>query len=156
MKALSLWQPWASLIMAGCKHYEFRKWPAPDWMVYQRFVVHASARPVRNAEIAELLNDPARLLGSLGGTDRHLGEALSLLERVWKCEEQLPLGAGLGTAILGTPVRALDLFAGRIDPDDIDPNIWAWPVSSIHSFSGPVRATGRQRFWNWPVAGAEP
>lgn len=26
MKALTVWQPWASLIIMGAKPYEFRKW----------------------------------------------------------------------------------------------------------------------------------
>jgi len=33
MKALTIWQPWASLIMAGYKPYEFRGWPAYGYVV---------------------------------------------------------------------------------------------------------------------------
>src|SRR5215212_7204780 len=27
--ALTIWQPWATLVIADCKPYEFRTWPAP-------------------------------------------------------------------------------------------------------------------------------
>jgi hypothetical protein len=33
VKALSLWQPWASLIAVGGKRIETRHWPAPSWLV---------------------------------------------------------------------------------------------------------------------------
>ena len=44
MKALTLWQPWASLVIAGAKPYEFRSWSPPRWLIGQRIVIHAAAR----------------------------------------------------------------------------------------------------------------
>lgn len=44
MKALSLHQPWASLIAEGVKTIETRSWRAPQSMVGQRFAVHAAKR----------------------------------------------------------------------------------------------------------------
>lgn len=29
MRAITLWQPWASLVAVGAKKYETRSWPAP-------------------------------------------------------------------------------------------------------------------------------
>jgi ASCH domain len=42
MKCLSVRQPYASLIMAGTKRREYRSWRPPDWLIGQRFAVHAS------------------------------------------------------------------------------------------------------------------
>lgn len=36
MKALTIWQPWASLIMIGAKPYEFRSWQPPAWLIGKR------------------------------------------------------------------------------------------------------------------------
>ena len=46
MKALTIWQPWASLIMAGAKPWEWRGWAPPRSLVGQRIAIHAGARKV--------------------------------------------------------------------------------------------------------------
>lgn len=42
MKALSLWQPWASLMADGRKKIETRHWRPPAWLVGQSFAIHAT------------------------------------------------------------------------------------------------------------------
>lgn len=44
MKALTLWQPWASLIALGVKTIETRSWAAPKSLIGQRIAIHASKR----------------------------------------------------------------------------------------------------------------
>ncbi len=59
MKALTVYQPWASLIMAGAKPYEFRRWDYASrepGLVGERIVIHAGARPMRLDEIEDLLD----------------------------------------------------------------------------------------------------
>lgn len=41
MRALSIQQPWADLILTGGKDVENRSWWPPKWMIGQRFYVHA-------------------------------------------------------------------------------------------------------------------
>lgn len=55
MKGLTIWQPWASLILAGAKPVEWRGWPAPAYLRGQRIAIHAGARPARADEIADIL-----------------------------------------------------------------------------------------------------
>jgi hypothetical protein len=43
--ALTVWQPWASLIIKDFKPYEFRGWPAPRSLVGRRLAIHTGARP---------------------------------------------------------------------------------------------------------------
>ena len=45
--AITLHQPWASLIALGIKTVETRSWPAPTRLVGQRIAVHAGKRLVR-------------------------------------------------------------------------------------------------------------
>ena len=46
MKAISVWQPWAWLIVHGHKTIETRSWPAPEALVGQRIAIHAAQRIV--------------------------------------------------------------------------------------------------------------
>lgn len=44
VKALTIHQPWASLIALGAKTIETRAWPAPEVMIGQRLLIHAAKR----------------------------------------------------------------------------------------------------------------
>jgi hypothetical protein len=54
LPALTIWQPWATLIIAGLKPYEFRGYPAPRFVRGHRIAIHAGARPIRASEITDL------------------------------------------------------------------------------------------------------
>ena len=47
MYAITLHQPWATLIALGVKNVATRSWPAPEWLLGQTFAVHAGKRVVR-------------------------------------------------------------------------------------------------------------
>src|SRR5215212_4411090 len=107
LPGLTIWQPWATLVMAGCKPYEFRTWPAPCHLWGQRIAVHAAARPVRKAEVAEWL---LRLRGPDAWSTALIREpAIEILETVHASPGMLPLGAVLGTARLGEPRRSSEI-----------------------------------------------
>ena len=68
--ALTVWQPWASLIVLSLKPYEFRGWAAPKSFVGRRNAIHA-ARPAWHAEEVKVITrDPERTC--FGGL-RHSG-----------------------------------------------------------------------------------
>ena len=46
MKAITIKQPWASLIVHGIKDIENRTWPCPKKYLGQRVLIHSSAVPV--------------------------------------------------------------------------------------------------------------
>lgn len=152
MKALTLWQPWASLVMLGAKPYEFRSWPAPDFAAGQRIVIHAAARQPKMSELYELLRD----LGTdEDGSYLDVEVARPFLEKCntgLVCNRPLEFRCGLGTAMLGRPVRAIDIpeIASR-GRDRVDPGMWAWPLSGIRRWQTPVDCSGAQGFWNWPL-----
>lgn len=150
MKALTLWQPWASLIMIGAKPYEFRKWNFTDKphlakLVGQRIVIHAGARPPKKGELEDII---ARI--DDGESALVAGIARPFIERVLKDEKKLSLAAALGTAAIGQPQRSFDLFKHIVaDSDRLDQQMYAWPVSDVQAFPSPVPASGAQGFWNW-------
>lgn len=119
MKALTIYQPWASLIMAGAKTVEWRGWALHRSLIGQRIAIHASARPVRHAEVVDILQ---RIEEGETSLDGPLAKELLLSKinapRVW------PRSSVLGTAIIGAPVPALDWVrehtTGHFDSDRID------------------------------------
>lgn len=155
MKALTIWQPWATLIMIGAKPYEFRKW---DYRTRnrdvegQRIIIHAGARRMHPGEVSELLIN----LGMGEETGLVHEPARELLVKVgFKSGDggvQLPHGCALGTAIVGTPAKAFDIFKGKVeDSSRIDQHVWAWPLTDIQKFDEPIPMRGLQGFWNWPL-----
>lgn len=79
MKALTIWQPWATLVAIGAKPYEFRSWQPPGWLVGQRIAIHAGARPVKPREVIDLVQ---RLRGEGDNPCLRADIALPVLERV--------------------------------------------------------------------------
>ena len=154
MKALTVYQPWASLIMIGAKPYEFRRWDyrTRAWALEgQRIVIHASARPIRLAEVEDIIGRLNDGISALRGDI-----ALPLLERIraaCKGRGVVELSAGLGTAILEEPKKVDGLFNSPADSDRIDHHMWAWPLTQIEPFAAPVPCHGAQGFWSWPFKG---
>jgi hypothetical protein len=148
MMAITVWQPWASLIAAGCKPIEWRGRPYPDYLLGQRIAIHAGARRVYLNEITGLLLDLRR--DDQDYTSLVVEPSIALLERWRKFPEELPRSTVLCTAILARPIRAPD-YAGQrgIDSDRIDHTKWGWPLMEIEPVIPMAPATGRQGFWRW-------
>lgn len=146
MKALTIWQPWATLIMAGAKPWEWRGWRAPSAVVGQRIVIHAGARMPRASEIADIL---ARIDDDESSLDPAI--AIPLLRDTpmlsW------PLAAGLGTAVLERSIPAI-VWANKhckpgFDSDRLDHSKFAWPLTEIERWESVRPARGHQGFWIW-------
>lgn len=151
MRALTIWQPWASLIIAGAKPYEFRGWPAPKFVQGERIAIHAGARKVKREEIADLI---LRLRGGEAWTTAlRPAIAMPLLERWHANPGALPLSSVLGSAVLGTPVlswKVVGEFGHVVNDSDRDEHAnWAWPLTDIVPMEPIVPATGAQGFWRW-------
>lgn len=162
MKALTIWQPWASLIMAGAKPYEFRGWRAPRSLIGQRIVIHAAKRPIDRIEASNLyyallLRETCDTIAQAAAETCLIAErALPILGRAWQpYRDKLPLAAGLGTAILGEPRNGIDIAeefgVPRANDSDRDEHAnWGWPFTDIEIWDEPIPMKGAQGFWNWP------
>ncbi|MEE4451490.1 hypothetical protein [Novosphingobium resinovorum] len=152
MRALTVHQPFASLIMAGAKPYEFRNRRPPAALIGEPIVIHASASPLRQRLAAELfvsVRDQA--LASIITATLHAEKALPILGRAWEPGgEPLPTSAGLGTVIIGEPVRAAEIARDPGHPlADDEQHLWAWPIGGIERWPLPIPAAGAQGFWRW-------
>jgi len=54
MRAISLWQPWAQLLVVGVKLHETRGRALPTAAINVPTAIHASKRPIRRAELGVL------------------------------------------------------------------------------------------------------
>lgn len=88
MKAITVWQPWASLLASGRKKYETRSWATS---YRSPIAIHAAKRPVRQTIDA--------LVADRGAGWLTLDYFDSLFMRPGELN-QLPTGAIVGTAIL--------------------------------------------------------
>ena len=151
--ALTLWQPWATLVAEEVKPYEFRRWPAPKWIWGKRIAIHAGARPVRPREVDGLIASIRLEQG--WGTALKAKAALEILLRVQAEPARLPLSSVVCTAVIGKPMPASEVVveaygeAFQGDSNRIDHQVFGWPMSEVKRLTPPMPARGAQGFWKW-------
>lgn len=152
MKVLTIWQPWATLIVEGAKPFEFRGWRPPASLIGQRIVIHAAARKEKPIEVRLLLL--ALMQGGNAGAATCLRPdiAIPILQETGA----RPLACGLGTAIVGEPRNGIDISRDfgvdwANDSDRHEHANWGWPMLDIVRWDAPVAARGHQGLWNWPT-----
>jgi hypothetical protein len=135
MRALTLWQPWASLLAVGIKRHETRSWRIPPKLLGARIAIHAgSGRAPETMISPELAEICERTFGS-----------------GWRTT--LPKGRILCTCVLGADL-ATEEEVDAADADDVASGIWtpgrhAWRIDDVRPVhdSGPV--SGKQGLWTW-------
>jgi hypothetical protein len=135
MKALSVQQPYATLIVAGFKPVEFRSWKTRH---RGPLAIHASTLfpPAARALCAR---DPVRDALRAAGHDD------------WTT---LPLGQVLGVVHLTDclPLEEIDHLApGPLPPPDTLPARWAWLLARPARLAVPVPARGRRGLFDLEV-----
>ena len=150
MKAITLHQPWASLIAHGVKSIETRSWAPPRSLIGQRIAIHAG----RTREVSGKLHPET------------LRAVLDLFGNGWG--DRIPLGAIVATALLEDARQVgFQRYAGRVlasslshtgwvelDPyGDFSTGRWLWFLVDVEPCNPPVPAVGHQGLWNWKPDG---
>lgn len=135
MKAISLWQPWASLVVLGLKQYETRSWRC-DFT--GTLAVHASKR--WDGELREmcLYDEPfAGIFAELGVRP-----------------DGLPRGSLLGTVRLEGCLRTADalkvISTQEVRLGDYGPGRWAWKLSRPRQLPAPAPWRGAMGLFDVP------
>lgn len=142
MKAITIWQPWASLLVSGKKKYETRSWATP----YRGpIAIHAAKRPVRQTIDA--------LVADRGAGWLTLDYFDSLFMRHGELN-QLPIGAIVGTAILTRCNLVTEAFVAKLTPmelalGDFTLGRYAWEFHGMIPVDPPVPVKGMQGLWEW-------
>ena len=142
MKAITIWQPWASLLVSGKKKYETRSW-ATSYRV--PIAIHAAKRPVRQTIDALIADEGDGWV------------TLDCFERLFTCPEelnQLPTGAIVGTAILTCCHLITEAFVEKLTPmelalGDFTLGRYAWEFHWRTPVDPPVPVKGSQGLWEW-------
>lgn len=126
---ISLWQPWASLLMLGPKLDETRGWAPPIRLMGERFLICAAK--------GNAFKDATQELSEIYG--RYFSE-------------RPPLGVALGTARLVRFQSTNGVSWSELDPENLlcgnwNPNRFAWRFGDRKPFEKPVPMRGRQRIW---------
>ncbi|KGT75815.1 hypothetical protein MA20_32000 [Bradyrhizobium japonicum] len=174
MKAISLWQPWASLIAVGAKPFETRHWAPPRELIGKRIAIHAAKKVDKygralaedvcygqekhgGVELADkvsasIKNIPEHLLQTFGMALLPVGCIV--------CTAKLDAAFQLGDQAQGTArpaasvVRRIvsrsfpDCFTVRYDNfGDYKAGRWAWLLSDIAPIVPTGAVVGRQGFF---------
>jgi activating signal cointegrator 1 len=142
VKAISLWQPWATAIACGAKRIETRGW-ATNYT--GRIAIHAAKKWDRDLEATfwNLLHDQP--------------EFHELMRKDHFDPRHLPLGAVIATATLECVRRTEDL-RDTLSPleralGNYEDGRCGWMLSDIVAFERPIYTRGYQQLWNWNYEG---
>jgi len=140
--AISLWQPWASLLFAkradgqAVKVHETRNRPVPPKYLGQRILIHATRQPIVEAKLHPLLRE--RCI-------EHLGPSFA---------RDVPFGAFIGTVLIEDCTLMAMNGHGEplVLPAHVDDEVcgyweegrWAWRFADPQEFRTPIEAPGYQ------------
>lgn len=137
MKAISLWQPYATLIAIGAKHYETRSW-STDYR--GTLVIHAAKRWTREEERYALMPNFASVLKASGLNPLHLplGCAICVVDLVdiWTTER----------AVWKEGIDAQEMAFGNYGPGR-----FAWQLANVRVLNPPIPAQGKQGLFEWTL-----
>lgn len=139
MKAITIHQPWASLIAHGYKRYETRSWKTN----YRGpIAIHASKRFIKIDLPVERGSHQYYLTQ---GVNTHMGSVIAIADLVdcWKV-----LDKNLIEAQPPSEKRVRFLDAREIPFGDFTPGRYAWELANIRRIE-PIPAKGQQGLWNW-------
>ena len=137
MRAITLYQPWAQLILLGAKLIETRSWDPPQSAIGTRIAIHAGKRVVEFPDWPEYreFNEAVR---------RWLGDN-------WA--KEVPTGAVVCSALL-KGARRVKTANDLPDGDELlfgeyGVGRWLWDLADIEPFDEPIPARGFQGLWTW-------
>lgn len=149
MKAITLWQPWASLVGRG-KMIETRGYPTNvrGWVA-----IHASARKMPRLALDSPEETPFKTLAAAGITEPPYG-AVVAVARLVRCHRIVTpdfyIRSGCAEGFMPPPVGQEYLFG------NYEPGRYGWIFDDVRHLPAPIPAKGKQGWWNWePPAGTE-
>jgi hypothetical protein len=132
LTAITLYQPWASLIAKGCKQYETRDWPTNHRGL---IVIHAGRKPKGKQELRE--------------HDKILASFNDLLT------EDCPYSSVIAIAELTDVILMTDEIIGQQTETELRCGNWAvgryaFKLENVRAIE-PMAATGKQGLWKWKI-----
>jgi hypothetical protein len=162
MKAITIWQPWATLRACGAKEFETRGWAT----AYRGPVaIHAAQinpfKVIRDIpldvtiKMRKALKEKGILTPSTDFRELPRGAVIATAELVG-CHEIVRHG---GRGMPSDAPGWLETDRGIYEPTDQEllfgnwtPGRYAWEFANVKMLSKPIPVKGKQRLWNWEGA----
>lgn len=147
MRALSIRQPYAELILRGIKRIEYRT--IATRKIGERFYIYAAKKPARESGFTAEAQGTQR---GMKGLDRKTGRGPALTQAEF---QRLPRGMLVGTAVISrcTPGK-------RLPPADRRPltaGLYEWHLTDVKRLKHPRKPTGSpQPVWFNPFPTTRP
>lgn len=137
MKAITIYQPWATLIAIGAKKFETRSWPT---RYRGQLAIHAGKK---NEEVACQEVPIRKALEEYGYNVFNLPTGAIIVELV-DCLKSVDTWTD-GYELEG---RRL-VYSPEYEFGDFTPGRYAWELTDVKLLPQPVPAKGQQGLWNW-------
>lgn len=147
MKAISIKQPWASLIVHGIKDIENRSWKCPEKYIGQRVLIHSGAKiadfKINKKQFAEI-------------EKCGYGKTFGIITSMIKSDDFNPyiyFSAIIGSVEIADCVQYHpSIWAEQwTKKDGIDIPIYNWVLANPILFPTPIPAKGKLSFWQSDV-----
>ena len=168
MKALTIWQPWASLIAGGAKQYETRSWAT---QYRGPIAIHAAARYIRKWDLPADLAKVADVEMEAGRCPKWgampFGSVIATAELVsaWRIAYNVKMDV--------EEARKYPIIGERMAEDkhetvsydyfvpskkeaalgDWTPGRYAWKLANVKILQSPIPVKGKQGLWNFEMPG---
>jgi activating signal cointegrator 1 len=153
MKALTLWQPWATLVAMDEKRIETRSWST---QYRGELAIHSAAKL------------PPKWLGASSRTDPFRDELADVFavrrdrdDRCGKRVDDILRGLPYGKVVCVVRLIQIEEITNFMSEDlperelrfgNYEEGRYAWHLKLIEVFEPPIAAKGNRMLWNWMVA----
>jgi hypothetical protein len=138
MKAITLWQPWATLIAIGAKRIETRSWST----TYHGDIAIHAAKNIPQKEILRIMR-----------MTRDEEPFKSVLDKAgYYVYNSLPRGCvvAIATLVVCIPTNKIPSVSLRESAfGDFSENRFGWMLENIRPLKNPIQAKGAQGLWEW-------
>jgi hypothetical protein len=130
--AITVYQPWASLIAYSFKEFETRHWQPPQTLIGQLIAIHAGKKWTDQEK------------------DWH-----KVYKQMFPEVREMPVPLGCIVAMCRlTEVVPSEMLVARINPREkatgnFDPGRYGWRLEVVKRADPPIAAQGKQGIWMW-------
>lgn len=150
MKALTLHQPWASLVAIGAKRIETRSWCTN----YRGPLAIHAGKSTEHIHVVLHDDDFTNALGAAGILN-HPNPTFGAVVAVCRLADCLPTKAVGCFPGVFEDYPELDTAMERTF-GDYTPGRWAWVLDCVEPLEKPIPARGAQGLWNWEFPNPDP
>lgn len=151
MKAITVKQPYASLIVYGIKDIENRTWPCPKRYIGKRVLIHASASPVNMRNPSSVFTSPQ-------------WDSLTEEQKLLTINGVMPNGSIIGSVeIVGCVINHPSIWAEETEDYTVGMNpklheaitgekvVYNWVLANPIIYNEPIEnVKGKLSFWDYP------